>query len=118
MQYMLIHLESEQAFADRQGTPRTPEYWAGWMAYIEAMQQAGVLRSGNPLQPPSTSTTVTLRDGQRHVQDGPWIHSKEGLGGYSVIEVDDLDAALEWAARCPCATDGAVEVRPVLQRSM
>jgi hypothetical protein len=69
---------------------------------------------GKGLEPPSTGTTVRLRDGERIVQDGPYADTKEQLGGFFVIDVPDLDAALDWAARCPAATDGVVEVRPVL----
>jgi hypothetical protein len=57
---------------------------------------------------------VRLRDGQRHVQDGPYADTKEQLGGFYLIDVPDLDAALDWAARCPTAADGAVEVRPLV----
>jgi len=70
--------------------------------------------SGAGLQPPRTATTLRIRDGQRHVQDGPYADSKEQLGGFFVINVPDLDTALAWAARSPAASSGAVEVRPVL----
>ena len=62
----------------------------------------------------NTATTVRIRDGKRLVQDGPFADTKEQLGGYFVIEVPDLDAALEWAARAPSAACASVEVRPVL----
>jgi hypothetical protein len=73
-----------------------------------------VLTSAGGLQPPSAASTVRLRDGRRLLQDGPFADTKEQLGGYFVIDVDDLAAALEWAERCPSAVDGAVEVRPLL----
>lgn len=69
---------------------------------------------GAALQPPSAATTVRQQNGKQHVQDGPYADTKEQLGGYFVIEVPDLDKALEWAARCPAAAAGAVEVRPNL----
>ena len=69
---------------------------------------------GTGLQPPSLATTIRLRAGKRQVQDGPFADTKEQLGGYYVIEVPGLDQALDWAARCPSATNGSVEVRPNL----
>lgn len=65
------------------------------------------------IAPIHTATTVRLRDGKRQVQDGPFAESKEQLGGYFIIEVPNLDVALEWAAQNPAATRGAVEVRPI-----
>ena len=67
---------------------------------------------GAGLQPPATGTTVRLRGGARQVHDGPFADTKEQLGGYYIIEVPNLDAALEWAAKCPAAPTGSVEVRP------
>ena len=84
------------------------------MAYIQAIRQSGIVQNGNGLQPPETATTVRLRDGRREVQDGPYADSKEQLGGYFILDVPDLDVALDWAARCPAATGGAVEIRPVM----
>jgi hypothetical protein len=69
---------------------------------------------GAALQPPQAATMVRQRDGKRHVQDGPYAEAKEQLGSYYVINVPDLDTALDWAARCPAAATGAVEVRPNL----
>jgi hypothetical protein len=64
------------------------------------------------LQPVATSTTVTLRDGSLHVQDGPFADTKEQLGGVFIIDVPDLDAALAWAEKCPAAQWGTIEIRP------
>jgi hypothetical protein len=83
------------------------------MAYTQAMKEAGVLRAGDALQPTSTATTVRVRDGKTQVLDGPYAEAKEQLGGYYMIETPDLDSALEWAARCPGAGHGSIEVRPV-----
>lgn len=114
MQYLIMAMESEDDFAAREDPERTGEYWAGWEAYIAALTGSGALTGAGGLQPPATSTTVRLRDGQRVVHDGPYADTKEQLGGYFVIEVPDLDAALEWAARCPSAAQGSVEVRPLM----
>lgn len=85
-----------------------------WIAYTRAMVDAGVMRSGNALKPGTTATTVRLRGGRPDIHDGPYIESKEELGGYYIIEVADLEEALRWAARNPAASYGAVEVRPVI----
>jgi hypothetical protein len=84
-----------------------------YRAYTEAMQQAGVFKEGAPLQPTATATTVRTTDGKTQVLNGPYAETKEQLGGYYLIEAADLDAALSWAARCPGAAYGVIEVRPV-----
>jgi hypothetical protein len=111
MKYAILVYEPETDFALRQSPPESP-YWAGWMAYSGAMN--AVTTGGAPLELPSAATTVRLRGGQRLVQDGPYAESREQLGGFFVIDVPDLDAALDWAAKCPAAHSGAVEVRPLL----
>ncbi|HEX8628550.1 MAG TPA: YciI family protein, partial [Catenuloplanes sp.] len=83
-----------------------------FQVYARDLAAAGVLRSADVLQPSTASTTVTLRAGNLQVQDGPFADTKEALAGVFVIEVDDLDAALAWAERCPGAQYGTVEVRP------
>jgi hypothetical protein len=80
---------------------------------MEAMEKAGVLKSSGGLKPTATATTVRIRDGTTRVLDGPYADTKEQLGGYHVIDVADLDAALAWAARSPTALHGVVEVRPL-----
>jgi hypothetical protein len=114
MQFMLLLNETPAEFAKRQHPEHAGAYWGGWAAFIGAMRQAGVIVKGDGLQGPDVATTVRLRDGKRSVQDGPFADNKEQLGGYFVIDVKDLDAALEWAVRAPCVADGSVEVRPVL----
>jgi hypothetical protein len=114
MQYMLILNETEVDFAMRNDPVHAETYMGGWSAFIRAMAQAGVIVSGNGLQGPHSATSVRLRDGKREVQDGPFADTKEQLGGYFIIEVPDLDAALDWAARAPSAATASVEVRPVL----
>jgi len=86
---------------------------AAYGAYTEALNKAGIVRSSNRLRPGSTATTVRVRDGKTEVLNGPFIETREELGGYYLIDVPDLDTALSWAARCPGASHGAVEVRPV-----
>ena len=81
-------------------------------AYAEALAGAGVLLSAEVLQQSGSTTTVTRRDGRLTIQDGPYADTKDQLGGSFVIDVPDLDAALEWAGRAPSVEWGAVEVRP------
>ena len=115
MHYVMLINESAADFALREDPEKAPAYWGGWTAYSRALAEAGVMVGGNGLQPPHTATTLRLRDGKREVQDGPFADSKEQLAGYFVLDVPDLDTALEWAARCPAAATGFIEVRPVLQ---
>jgi hypothetical protein len=114
MQFMILTYETQDAFDARTDPKRTPGYYAAWTAYGQALRDAAVLVGGAGLEPPQTATTVRVRDGKRLVQDGPFADAKEQLGGYFVVEAPSLDKALEWAAKCPAATDGGVEVRPLI----
>ena len=82
-------------------------------SYTEALTKAGVLVGSNRLRPISTATTVRVANGKTQVLNGPYADTKEQLGGYFLIDVPDLDAAISWAARCPASSHGTVEVRPV-----
>lgn len=114
MQYAILIHEPAADFENREG-PEADAYWAAWQAYTQAIEQSGVMTGGAGLQPPETATTVRVRGGQRQVQDGPYAESKEQFGGFYLIDVPSLDEALEWAARCPAAPTGTVEVRPLLE---
>lgn len=81
--------------------------------YAKALEQAGVLLSIAVLQPTFATTTVTRREGDLRVQDGPFAATKEALAGVFMIDVEDLDAAVDWAGKCPGAQWGTIEVRPV-----
>ncbi len=111
MRYTLFLYSDESSFADV--TPEQMEQEkAIYGAYIGSLQEAGVFVDTDWLQPSATGTTITLRSGERRVQDGPYADTKEQLGGYFVIDVPDLDAALAWAEKCPAAKYGFVEIRP------
>jgi hypothetical protein len=86
---------------------------AAYRAYGEALAKAGAMLGGERLRPISAATTVRIRDGKTQVLDGPYAETKEQLGGYFIIDVPDLDSALNWAARCPGASYGTMEVRPI-----
>lgn len=112
MQYLLMIYAEEGAWNSM--PPEAQEQGiAAYMAYSEALEKAGVARGSNRLHDTDKATTVRVKDGQSQVLDGPYADTKEQLGGYYLIDVPDLDAALAWAARCPGASHGTVEVRPV-----
>jgi len=115
MQYMLMFYVSPDDLA-KYADERAEAHIAGWMSYVGAIQASGIVLGGEGLQPPSTATSLRLRGDRRQVQDGPFADTKEQLGGYFIIDVPHLDAALEWAARAPCASTGGVEIRPVMPR--
>ena len=105
---LLVHLPKDSFEA-----PKDPAAVAAGRAYGAALQAAGIFVAGVGLGSPQYATTVYVRDGKRQVQDGPYAESKEFLGGFTIIDVPDLDVALEWAARNPAAALGSIEVHPV-----
>jgi hypothetical protein len=111
VQYLLLLYANEAGWQNL--TPaEQKEGVAAYQAFTEALTKAGALKSASRLQPVSAATTVRIKDGKSQVLDGPYVDSKEQLGGFYAIDVPDLDAALAWAARCPGASHGVVEVRP------
>ena len=114
MQYMLLLYSDEKAW----NTFSPAEQQAGiaqYMAYGEALRKAGAYVSSDRLRDTPDATTVTVANGKTQVMDGPFADTKEQLGGYYIIDVKNLDEAISWAARCPGASHGHVEVRPVWQ---
>jgi hypothetical protein len=110
-QYILL------IYAPTEGGPSPEELEAEmprWFAYTQELQDAGVMRAGEALHGADSATTVRVRDGKRLTSDGPFAETKEVLGGYYVIDVPDLDAALAWAEKIPSVGYGSVEVRPVM----
>jgi hypothetical protein len=105
-------------------TPRSPEEWARlsedeqkavYSAY-QAINETPGVSSGLQLEPPEMATTVRVQDGRTLTTDGPFVELKEAIGGYLLFEADDLDAAIELAARIPAASmGGAIEVRPIAE---
>lgn len=110
MRYAIAVYESEAGMEAR----KDPEYVAAYGAYVRALAEAGILLGGAGLVSASSATTLRMKDGKRLVQDGPYADTKEELGGFFLIEVPDLDKALQWAARCPSAATGVIEVRATL----
>jgi hypothetical protein len=113
MLYALLIYEKPADFERRDASVEAGAYVGAWRKYYRAMVEAGIYVGGHPLDAPDTGTTVRLRDNKRQIQDGPYASTKEQLGGFTLLELPSLDAALEWAARCPAASYGVVEVRPL-----
>jgi hypothetical protein len=112
MQYLLaIHLD--ESGWERMTPEQQKQGVAAYAAYTEALKAAKVLINSNRLRPSATATTVRTANGKTQVLDGPFAESKEQLAGYYLIDVSDLDAALNWAGRCPAVQHGIVEVRAV-----
>ena len=116
MQYLLMIYNNE---AGMQAAPAegVQKMNAAYAAYTEAMNKAGIVRGGNRLRPTTEATTVRVRDGKSQVLDGPYADTKEQLAGFFLIDVPDLDAAISWASKCPGASSGTMEVRPIWQMS-
>ncbi len=85
-----------------------------YAAVTQEMEEKGVYVAGEGLYPTATSTTVRVRDGEQDVTDGPFAETKEQLGGFYILDVKDLDEAIEWAAKIPGSQFGSVEIRPVM----
>src|SRR5262245_4303553 len=109
MKYALLVHQSQEYFDRRDNAAAI----AAGKAYGEALQAAGVLVGGAGLESPQAATTVSVRHGKRQVQDGPYAETKEFLAGLGIIDVPDLDAALDWAARHPAIGYSSVEIRPL-----
>ena len=112
MQYMLLIHADEKAM--QASTPQqNAERMAAYGAYMKAMSEAGARVAGERLHPSATATLVRVKEGKTQVLNGPYAETKEQLGGYFIVEAPDLDAAISWAARCPGAQQGTMEVRPI-----
>jgi hypothetical protein len=110
---VLIYSDETEQWSPEQEKEVTDAYWA----YTDMLTSSGQGDAGEALHPTSTATTVRVRDGKTLTTDGPFIESKEALGGFYIVNADDLDGAIELAAQCPGAAHGAVEVRPVIDFS-
>jgi hypothetical protein len=112
MKYMLLIYGNEAAMLSA-SQEQVGQMMAAYGAYTEAMKKAGTYVDGQRLRPTSSGTTVRVANGKTQVLDGPYAEAKEQLGGYYLIDAPDLDAALSWASRCPGASHGTIEVRPI-----
>ncbi|MCJ0763757.1 YciI family protein [Variovorax terrae] len=112
MQYLLLIYGDETA-RQQASEADVGQTIAAYTAYTEALQKAGILSGSNRLRPSADGTTVRVANGKTEVLNGPYAETREQLAGYYLIDVPDLDAALSWAARCPGASQGTMEVRPI-----
>lgn len=115
MQAMLLIYGAEKEWAALAPAELEREMGA-YMAFTQSLIEAGKFVAGSELHPTPTARAVTVRNGAASVADGPYVDTKEQLGGYYLIEVASLDEAAEWAAKCPGARHGGIEVRPVVER--
>ena len=113
MKYMAL-LYGELGTGPAPGTPEFREMLGEYQSATAAMADAGVLVDSSPLQLPHTATTVRCRNGDVQLSDGPFAEIKEQLGGYYILDCEDLDTALRYAATIPAARYGSVEVRPLM----
>jgi hypothetical protein len=109
MKYAILAHQPAEKFSG----PKSPADAAAGRAYGEALMAAGIFIGGAGLDGPQLTTSVSVREGKRQVHDGPYAETKEFLAGFVIIEVPNLDVALEWAARHPLAAVSSVEVRPL-----
>ena len=112
MQYLLLIYDKEADWNKLSEADQAAVY-KEYGEFTQRITQSGHYKGGHQLQPISTATTVRVRDKKRVVTDGPFAETKEQLGGFYMIDVPDLDAALAWARRCPAVDWGSVEIRPV-----
>ncbi|BAV49075.1 YCII-like protein [Mesorhizobium loti] len=112
MRYMLMINNDESALA-AMPIDKIQQMSAAYSAYTEALKKSGVWLAGERLRPTQATTSVRIADGKTNVIDGPYADTKEQLAGFYMIEAADIDTAIEWAARCPAASTGTVELRPI-----
>ena len=115
MRYLLMIYTEERAEAP---TDNPSDELNEYNAFTEWTQAKGYFKGGEALQPTSTATTVRVRDGRTITTDGPFVETKEALGGYYLLECANLDEAIEAAARIPGARHGSIEVRPIWEYPM
>jgi hypothetical protein len=114
MNYTLLIYQTPAEFALRADPAEIPAYRGGWMAYRQALIDAGVMAGGAGLEGAETARTLRIEAAATRVQDGPFADTKEQLAGYFIVDVPDIDSALDWARKMPLRPGMAVEVRPNL----
>lgn len=113
MKYALLIYDDEST-GEKEGTPEYDAMFQGYYKFTEDITNEGINRGGEALHGVETATSVRVRNGERSITDGPFAETKEQLGGFYLVDVDDLDAAIDAAARIPGAWTGTVEVRPII----
>jgi hypothetical protein len=114
MRYLLMIYSNEQQ--DAQRTPEQGEAnMQAYFAFTNELQESGAMLGGEALHATSSATTVRVRNGQIASTDGPFAETKEQLGGFYMLNCDNLDEAIKWAAKIPGAKDGSIEIRPIME---
>jgi hypothetical protein len=113
VKYLLMIYGDEHGF-DQMSEDERHAVYKEYDDFANDLAAKGQMVGGDELHPTSSATTVRVRDGERMVTDGPFAETKEQLGGYFLVDVEDLDAAIEAASRIPGARTGSIEVRPVI----
>ncbi len=113
MKLLLLANEAPEDFAQRENTEEFDQYMSAWYAFSGEMKDAGITLDSAALEMPATATVVSVRNGVRTVEDGPFPDAKEQLGGFFVINAESLEAGADWAAKCPAAKRGFVDVRVI-----
>ncbi|HEV8088132.1 MAG TPA: YciI family protein [Actinomycetota bacterium] len=113
MKYLLLIYADERAY-ETMSEDQRHEIYAAYDVLMKDLAEKGQSLAGDELAPTSTATTVQVRNGERLITDGPFAETKEQLGGYFLVDVPDLDAAIDIAARIPSVHAGSIEVRPVM----
>ena len=115
MRYILLIYSDEKAIEGKSQEEMAAEFGA-WSGYTEELRKSENMLGGEALEPTMTATTVRAAESRTITSDGPFAETKEQLGGYYIIDANDLDEAIEWASKIPVvAMGGTVEVRPVLE---
>ena len=112
MTYFILVYENPEYYTTGDVEKKKTDVWNAFMAYTDALREAGVFKGGAPLADVGSATSVRRANDETQVQDGPFADTKEVLGGFYEIECATLDEAIEWASRCPCTEFGTAEVRP------
>ncbi len=112
MRYILL-INSDEAAMAKMPIEQAQQMSAAYAAYTEALKKSGAWLAGERLRPTQATTSVRIADGKTNVIDGPYADTKEQLAGFYMIEAADIDTAIDWAARCPAASVGTVELRPI-----
>jgi len=112
MKYILLIYGNEKVWGDA-SKEQTEKMYAAFADYGKAMREAGVVLGGAELKPVSTATSVKFSNGKTRTVDGPFAETKETLGGYYLLDVPNLEQAIEWAEKMPTMVDGTVEIRPL-----
>jgi hypothetical protein len=115
MRYMILIYGDESKWAALSPEKMSEEMNA-YFAYSKALRESGKFVDGSELQPAATAKCVSLESGSQRVHDGPFADTKEALGGYYLVDTDTIDEAIKWAAKCPGARYGTLEVRPLVMR--